>query len=56
MKLRAIAQFVFFVTVLSAGILSLARWFHPATFAIGSLWLLFIAAFASATIIIFSHD
>lgn len=56
MKIFTVAQFIFFVTMVSAGIISLARWFHPATFTITTLWLLLTVAFVSAGSIILSHD
>ncbi len=56
MKTVPLARFIFFVTLISAGLVSAARWFHPATLSLSVVWLLLIIAFVSAAIIILSHD
>lgn len=56
MKTMKAARFIFFVTLLAAGFVELARWLHPATFPLYIHWWLLIVAFASAAVIILSHD
>lgn len=56
MKITSVATAIFFIMLLSAGLVSVARWFHPATFNITTLWALLIVAFVSAGIIVLSHD
>lgn len=56
MKITSLAHAVFFVTLTSAGLTSIARWLHPATFDITTLWILLTVAFISAAIIILPYD